>query len=262
MVPQLQQRGDAAEWLSAAKARELEPRLADTTLGALYARDDAQVDNRALAEALAVAFARADGVLREGCEARSLYVVDQRVHGVVTTEGAILADRVVLAAGAWSSLGSAQYQLPPVRPAKGQMAALTPPPGEAMPQRLVWGEGVYIVPREDTLLLGATVEDTGFETSVSREARDRLIAAAARLMPSLEEWKVSESWAGLRPRTPDSLPVLGETAIAGLFIASGQFRNGILFAPAIADQMRRLVFGSPPDAMTRAFDPKRFTSAE
>ena len=94
-----------------------------------------------------------------------------------------------------------------------------------------------------------------FDTSISREARDSLLGAAARLIPSLAEWRVAEMWAGLRPRTPDDAPVLGATAIDGLYVASGQFRNGILFAPAVADTLCRLILGE------RGFPRERFRSA-
>ena len=253
--------GESVAWLDTKEARANEPLLSETIEGALHAPGDAQVDNRILAAALAKAFVGAGGILREHCDVRNLETESGRVTGVLTSDGIIEADKIVIAAGAWSSgiSGIDPDALPPVRPAKGQMAALAPPAGAAMPAPLIWGEEiVYLVPRIGTLLVGATVEDAGFETSVSREARDDLIARAERLIPSLRGWRVVESWAGLRPRTPDDAPVLGETSVSGLYIASGQFRNGILFAPVIADMMRDAVLEKDPGELFRAFAPGRF----
>jgi glycine oxidase len=256
---ELKSQGENASWLDAASARDREPMLSANVSGALLAPKDAQVDNRALGEALSVAYADAGGQLRECCVAQRILNEDGRARGVATSQGTIEADRVIIAAGAWSGqIPGLDSSLAPVRPAKGQMAALVPPGGANMPRHLIWGEEIYLVPREDSLLVGATVEDTGYETSVEREALQRLIANAVKVLPGLAGWRVSESWAGLRPRTPDSMPVLGPTGVEGLFLASGQFRNGILFAPAIADAMRRMVFGGNADPLFAAFDPRRF----
>jgi len=116
------------------------------------------------------------------------------------------------------------------------------------------------VPRKDRLFIGATVEDASFDLSISREARDSLLAAATRLIPTLDQWRVAEMWAGLRPRTPDDAPVLGATAVAGLHVAGGQFRNGILFAPAVADMLCHLIVDGTRSAPS-AFDPRRFTAS-
>ena len=114
------------------------------------------------------------------------------------------------------------------------------------------------VARRDRLLVGATVEDAGFDTSVSEEGRDALLSAACRVVPALKDWTLSEMWAGLRPRTPDDAPVLGETTTQSLFVAGGQFRNGILFAPLIARAVADLLLRQKTDIDISAFDPKRF----
>lgn len=257
----LARRGVKAHWLSPDEARKREPLLSEDIKGALHAPEDAQVDNRLLSQALGVAFRESGGNLREHCDVLSLETKSGRVTGVTTSEGPIAADKIVIAAGAWSSsiAGIDPGVLPPVRPAKGQMTALAPAEGAAMPNGLIWGEEiVYLVPRTQTLLVGATVEDTGFETSVSHEARDDLIARAIRLVPSLKDWHVAESWAGLRPRTPDDCPVLGETSVGGLFVASGQYRNGILFSPVIAEMMCDAVMDRDPGELFHEFAPERF----
>jgi glycine oxidase len=105
-------------------------------------------------------------------------------------------------------------------------------------------------------LIGATTQDEGFDTKPTPEARDQLWAAARRLMPSLKDWTLADHWAGLRPKSPDGLPLLGRAAMEGVFLASGQYRNGILFAPAIAQDMADMILGrgeAVPD-----FDPRRF----
>jgi len=253
--------GVAAAWLPQTEARRLEPLLSQGLFGALHIADDAQVDNRALAEALYAAAKAAGATLREDCAVRSLVIQNAHVCAVLTSHGPIEADLVVLACGAWANLigGIGADDLPPVKPVKGQMVACEAPAGTSLPHALIWAEDVYLVPRGDRLFLGATVEDAGFDTSVSRQARDRLLAAAGRLIPALASWRVAEMWAGLRPRTPDDAPVLGATAIGGLYVASGQFRNGILFAPAVADSLRSLVMGETSVPALHAFDPRRFT---
>ncbi len=261
-VASVRANGLRAEWITAETAHAIEPALAPNSLGALYAPDDAKVDNRALPEALGVALRRAGGRLNEACTVHSVHVESDRVKAVRTSAGVFEADSVIVAAGAWSSLlgGVAENIFPPVRPAKGQMALLRGPAGAAPPRELVWGEGIYVVPGRKGVLLGATVEDQGYDISVTREARDFLFANATKILPMLSNWTLSESWAGLRPRTPDGNPALGETAITGLFMATGQFRNGILFAPAVAEILCDLVLGKNRNARAAAFDPRRFVT--
>jgi glycine oxidase len=198
--------------------------------------------------------------LRERCTVRSLVIIDGRARGIATEEGTKGADLIVVACGAWMSLigGLQPEALPPVRPVKGQMIACEPPAATALPNALVWSDDVYLVPRRNRLLIGATVEDAGFDTSVTREARDWLLNAAARVIPSLRSWRLAEMWAGLRPRTPDDAPVLGHTPVDRLLVAGGQFRNGILFAPLVAETVSRLILQNDPRAEAGAFDPKRF----
>jgi glycine oxidase len=235
--------------------------LSPGLFGALHIADDAQVDNRALSDALRVALTNAGAVLREHCDVRALAIQDGRARGVVTAQGVMAADLTILACGAWVSLigGTGPQDLPPVKPAKGQMAACEPPASISLPKALIWADDVYLAPRGRRLFIGATIEDASFDTSVSRQARDNQLAAAARLIPSLAEWRLAEMWAGLRPRTPDDAPVLGATAVEGLYVAGGQYRNGILFAPAVADAICGIVNGEPARDEHRAFDPRRFT---
>jgi glycine oxidase len=258
---ELAREGLAAAWVSAAELHRREPLLSPELLGALHIADDAQVDNRALTDALRIALTNAGAVLREHCAVRALAIQDGRALGAVTAQGMIASDIVVVACGAWVNLlgGIGPDDLPPIKPAKGQMAACEAPAATALPQALIWADDVYLVPRGQRLFIGATLEDASFDTSVSRDARDNLLAAARRVIPTLAEWRLAEMWAGLRPRTPDGAPVLGATAVDRLFVAGGQFRNGILFAPAVADAICGLILGQPERGEHRAFDPRRFT---
>jgi glycine oxidase len=250
-----------AQWLAPQAVRQREPLVSPEVRGALYIPGDAQVDNRLTADALRVALARRNVAIHENIEVRSLLIADNRVRGIVGAKGTVAADAVVVASGAWlNEFGGVSAELPPVAPVKGQMVAVRGPARTSLPKHLLWGDDAYMVPRRDRVLIGATVEDAGFDTSVSADACARLLSAAARIVPALREWPVSEMWAGLRPRTPDGAPVLGASSVDGLYVAGGQFRNGILFAPAVAETMRQIVLTSRSVPELRSFDPRRFNT--
>jgi glycine oxidase len=231
-------------WVEGADLRARAPML-EGAPGAIWAPDEAQADSRALTRALAEAFRRAGGALRGGAA-----VISVEAGTAMTEQGRHEADAVLVAAGAWGgALGL------PVTPVKGQMIALAPPAGATIPGPVIWGNGVYLVPRPDRLLVGATVEEAGFDTSLTPVARDDLRRRAEKLLPGLARWSLVEHWAGLRPRSPDGLPLLGRRA-DGVFAAGGQYRNGILFAPAIAQHMRDLILGRA--TVIPEFDPRRF----
>jgi len=181
-----------------------------------------------------------------------------RILGVVTPFRTHKTDAYVLAAGAWTSRveGLPPDAIPPVIPVKGEIIVLSPPEGRAVPAHVIWGNGIYITPRGDRVLVGATVERAGFDTHVSQAALGWLRRRLSGLMPALETWHVAEHWAGLRPGTPDGLPILGRTRLDNLYVASGQYRNGILFAPAVAELVCRLVLERGEGEA--AFDPRRF----
>ena len=231
----LQALGVDAVALDRAQTLEREPALGATVRGGLLVRGEGHVDNRRLGralraacEALGVIFANESRAIAVECDAR-------RALGVRTERGFAPAAVVVNAAGAWSGRveGIPSSCAPPVEPLKGQMLAL------AMPRRFVrattWVPGAYLVPRDDgRLLIGATVEREGFDERVTAKGVQQLLSAALAAAPSLGEFTVSETWAGLRPSTPDGRPVLGPTPIEGLVLATGHYRNGILLAPQTA----------------------------
>ncbi len=240
----------------------MEPMLSPDIAGAAWAPDEAQVDTRLLGQALAKAFLRTGATLSVNEPAVRFDVREDEVVALHTPFHRYEADAFILAAGAWSAgLGGLPPEvLPPVRPIKGEMIAIATPAGAALPARVIWGNEIYLVPRRDRLLIGATSGDVGFDTAVTDEAANWLSSHAIGLMPGLAHWQVIERWAGLRPASPDGLPILGASALRRLFVATGQFRNGILFAPAVAQNMSRLVLEHA--AGISAFDPRRFRKGQ
>jgi glycine oxidase len=247
----------ALEFLTPSAAKLLEPLLSDDVAGGLFNPNEAQVDNRALVPALGIAFQRAGGVLKINDPVVRFEIENGCAAAARTPFALYRADAFVLAAGAWSGRieGLPAEAVPAVVPVKGEMIALSPK-GDAIPKHMVWGNEVYLVPRHDRLLVGATVTREGFDTRITPAAAEWLYAHAVGLMPALAEWDLVDHWAGLRPGSPDDLPLIGASSLGGLFVASGQFRNGILFAPAIAEAMRDIMLnGALPQP---AFDPRRF----
>ena len=241
------------EMLDAGQVRALAPMVTGPQEGALWSPKEARVDNRALGIALSHAFQRAGGTLIANEAVVRIERQGGRAAIAHTPFGLYPADIFILAAGAWSGL--LEEVLAPITPVKGQMIALAPPRGAMPPQQVIWGNGIYAVPRGNRLLVGATVEDVGFDTKPTDAARGSLRARAQALMPGLTRWTLAEHWAGLRPRSPDGLPLLGPTKLDSLWLAGGQFRNGILFAPAIAQSVTAQLLGKA--APIAAFDPRR-----
>jgi glycine oxidase len=251
-----------AERIDRAVALTMEPMLAPDVVGAIWAPDEAQVDSRELGQALALAFIRAGGALIPNEVVLSFRLEGDRVANIATPFRRYDADAYVIAAGAWSGTieGLPAEAVPPIKPIKGEMLSVAPREVGRLPRHIVWGSGVYMVPRADRLLIGATSVDAGFDTSLTDAGAEHLSKNARRLMPETAEWGVTERWAGLRPMSADGLPLLGRTALGGLFIATGQYRNGILFAPAIAQLMSRIILED--DVEIAAFDPRRFALSQ
>jgi glycine oxidase len=175
---------------------------------------------------------------------------------VSTQQTSYSAPVVVNCCGAWA--GSVAPLKLPLRPVKGQMLSLLPR-AKANLQHVIHAPEVYIVPRSDgRLLVGATIEEKGFDKRVEPETIQRLHQAAANLIPCLGEARMLEAWAGLRPGTPDDLPIFGSTEIPGYFVAAGHFRNGILLAPITARVMSQIVCGCAPNFDLAPFAAKRF----
>jgi glycine oxidase len=253
------------EWLSGAETRRREPHLRPGIPGAVLSPRDHQVENRALASALAVAARRAGAIIHEGCAVREVEVVGGRARGVVSARGRDPADVVVLAAGAWSrEIGGipADY-LPPVRPIKGQMLALRMDRAAPLLRHVVWLPRGYLVPRLDgRLVIGATVEERGFDDTVTAGGLLALIEGAWRAVPAIEELPVAETWVGFRPGSRDDAPMLGPSGVEGLVVATGHHRNGILLTPVTAQVVSAYILTGRFSDSLRPFIAERFSSAE
>jgi glycine oxidase len=258
------------QWISAAETRRREPHLAGKLAGAVLASEDHQVDNRKLALALRIAAQAAGANINEHTPVAAISSHGKRVDGIVLADGRRhAADTVVLAAGAWSrglaaSIADlAPRSLPPVRPIKGQMLALRMDPAAPLVSHVIWGPGIYMVPRLDgRLILGATVEEKGFDSTLTAGGLLTLLEAAWRAVPAIEELPIDEMWVGHRPGSRDDAPILGPAPLDGLVYATGHHRNGILLAPVTADTIARLVLDGTLDPAIRPFGIERFTPAK
>jgi glycine oxidase len=258
-----------SQWLSGRECRRLEPMLAPGVRGGLRVDGDHQIDPRRLAAALVTACERA-GVTLHRDAAERLTVARDRATGAVTRGDAELtAGQVVLAAGSFSGrlAGVPDAVRPPVRPVKGQVVRLTVPPRYApflhrTVRAVVRGSEVYLVPRENgELVIGATSEELGWDTTVTAGGVYELLRDAHELVPGLTELPLTETRAGLRPGSPDNAPLLGPTDLDGLLLATGHFRNGVLLTPVTGDVLAHaLATGELPE-VARPFTPQRFGAA-
>lgn len=253
--------GLALQRLTGEAARELEPGIGASVRAALKFPLDTQVENRRLVSALAAANERLGVRLETGTEVTSLRIDRGRARGVETSRGFIAADHTIVAGGAWSSLlGASDSRLPNLRikPVRGQMLSF-----EANPQvarHVVYSPRGYIVPRRDgRLLAGSTTEHVGFEKRVTAAGMQSILSAALEISPRIASLPLVDSWAGLRPRAADTLPVLGPCAeIEGLYYATGHYRNGILLAPITAELIAGAIVDKIIPATLAIFSPDRF----
>lgn len=237
-------RGETVERLSTADALEAEPLLNPEIRGALLLPDLSQVRAHRAAPALALAAAAHGAEVRENVAVLELSSNGEDVTGARTTAGDVAADAVVLAAGAWSGGLLPAFHRPPAsvtRPARGQMLAVRNTPRAL--RHMILADGDYLVPRADgRVLAGSTLEYVGFDSNVTVGGLASIAAATARMAPRLAGAPLESHWAGLRPDTPDHLPVLGHVC-QGLIAATGHFRNGIMLAPVTAEIVRDLLAG-------------------
>jgi glycine oxidase len=256
--------GLSLDWLPPAEVRRREPHLAAGLAGAVFSPEDHQVDSRALVAALAAAAEAAGAVLRPHTAVAGIAVENGRAAGVrLADSGVVPAGTVVLAAGAWSRgiEGLPAAARPPVRPIKGQVVTLHMDASAPLLSHVVWAPGCYLVPRTDgRLLIGATVEEKGFDTAITAGGVLSLLEAAWRVLPGIEELPIVETTVGHRPGSRDDAPILGSSALDGLIYATGHHRNGILLAPVTADAIARLVAGEGLDPAIAPFGMERFAA--
>ncbi|MFF9071229.1 glycine oxidase ThiO [Streptomyces sp. NPDC014646] len=261
--------GLESEWLTGRECRRLEPMLAPGVRGGLRVDGDHQIDPRRLAAALLTACERA-GVVFHRARAERLTVVRDRAAGIVLAgDQELAADQIVLAAGSLSGRlpGLPDGVAPPVRPVKGQVLRLTVPARYApflsrTVRAVVRGGPLYLVPRENgELVVGATSEEMGWDTTVTAGGVYELLRDAHELVPGITELPLVETRAGLRPGSPDNAPLLGPTALPGLHLATGHHRNGVLLTPVTGDAMAASLADGELPEVARPFTPYRFSPA-
>jgi glycine oxidase len=252
--------GLKAEPLSAADARELEPSLSEELEAGVLRPDEASVDNRALTQAVLEAALRSGVQLFPDSGAEAIWHEGGRCAGLQLKNEKIEAQWSVIAAGCFSANIEGVAPYAPVRPAKGQMVSLRA--DNLKIERVLWSEKIYLVPRNDgRILAGATVEYTGFERGLTAGGLEKVLAGALELSPGLAAARVEETWAGLRPDSPDHLPILGPADMDGLLIATGHFRGGILLTPITARLVREWITFQNVSVDWERFSPMRFQTA-
>jgi glycine oxidase len=256
-------RGLPVQWLSGSEARDTEPLLSPKVTSGMWVPDDYQVDNRLLVDALAAAFRGRGGEIREHCEVRAVRCDASSAVGVETERGFERAGTVVVAAGCWSNRvqGIPAEAVPPVRPIKGQIVCLREDAGVRL-ERVIRTPDCYLASKGDgRLLIGATEEDMGFDTTPTAGPVMRLIERAWEAVPGIYDLALEGIEVGLRPGSRDHLPIIGQTPVAGLVMATGHYRHGILLAPVTADAVCDGVVNGTFDASMGAFSPARFVRA-
>lgn len=251
-------------WLTAGEARLREPHLKPGIAAAVWSPRDHQVENRLLGRALATAARHAGVELVEHCAVREIIVAGgARAAGVVSERGRAEADIVVLAAGAWSREigGIPAANLPPVRPIKGQMLALQMDRANPILRHVLWTPRSYMAPRNDgRLIIGATVEERGFDASLTAGGMLALLDGAWRALPAIEELPIAETWVGFRPGSRDDAPMLGPSGLDRLVVATGHHRNGILLTPVTAAVISACILRGEMPKIALPFAPVRFAA--
>lgn len=245
-------------WLTAAQSRAHEPALAPG-LTAIYCHEDGCLNPRILVHTLATAFEACGGTIRYNTPVRGIVSTNGHATGLRTDHGIIDADTVILCAG-WQTpdlMRDSPISAETVRiePVKGEIAALETP--EPVVAHVIRSEGIYLVPRDRTLVVGATVLPGRTDEAVDNDHVRALLDHAARLVPGVAGLNIAETWTGIRPRTPDNLPYLGTTRVHGVLIAAGHFRNGILWTPLTSEIISGLVLNDPPTSDLSPFRPGR-----
>lgn len=247
------------EKLSAIETHKLEPFVSPEILGSLFFPNDWQVENRKLIHALEK-FAEFSGIeIRENCEVKNLLIENGKIVGAEISDEKFFAEKTVLATGAWTSLIKAEsFAMPEIKPIRGQIIEFQT--AKRLFQKVIYSPRGYLVPRQDgRILTGATVEDSGFDKTISEFATEFLRENALEIAPNLANLKIHDQWVGLRPFVSDGLPVLGEISeIENLFVATAHYRNGILLAPITAKILAEKIAEDKNSEFFEKFSPQRF----
>ena len=254
------------EWITGTEAREMEPLLSPKITAAIWSKDDHQVDNRAMVDALIEAYRKAGGILHENTPVDKIEIVNGKAKGIWVNGNLEKADVIVLAAGCWSSDidGLPTAVQPPVRPVKGQMLALQMEEGIVLQKvirapRAKYPTDVYLVPKDDgRLVIGATNEEMDFDTRLTAGGLFELLRGTWEAVPGIYDLPVLETWTGLRPGSRDNAPILGETSVENLIMATGHYRNGILLTPVTAREIASLILTGEKSETIVPFQLSRF----
>ncbi len=258
------EQGLEVEWLTGEEAREREPFLAPRLTAAVYAPSDHQVDNRRFVEALRAAFVAEGGTLHEETSVEAVEPDDEAPAVRTKDGGRVEGRRVVVAAGVWSRAieGLEPAARPTVRPVKGQMLQLQRTTPFDL-QHVVRGPEAYLAPKSSgRIVVGATSEEMGFDTTVTAGGLYELLEGAWEVVPGIYDLPVDDTWAGLRPASRDHAPLLGPSGAPGVLLATGHYRHGILLTPVTAEEMARLVRTGETSSWLEPFSPTRFLDAQ
>jgi glycine oxidase len=261
MVAEYLALGLAIEPVAPDVARNAEPALGPAVRAAAWLPQEATLDPRMLMDALLSAAGVRGVEIHADSPVDSVVLDGNHCTGVVTRGSNISAKCVVIAAGCFSGAIDWLGRYAPARPIRGQLLALE---SKNVPLgRTLRSSKAYLVPRPNgRIIAGSTLEDAGFEKHVTPAGVRKILDGVLELAPALANAQLVDAWAGLRPGTPDHLPILGPTDIRGLHIATGHYRNGILLAPVTAKLLSRWVLGGKPELDTERFSPLRFTNAK
>jgi glycine oxidase len=260
MVKEFRRANQRIEPLSEDAARKKEKHLGLAAGVAASLPEEATLDPRLLMKACLTAAERRGVETRTGCEVTSVLEDARRCTGIVAGTEKILTENVIAAAGSFTADISSLARFAPTRPVRGQMLALRS--NEIRLERVVRSEKGYLVPRRDgRIIAGSTLEDAGFDKSITPGGIRQILDGVLELVPGLANAKIIETWAGLRPGTPDTLPILGPTDVKGLFVATGHYRNGILLAPVTAKLLRDWIVSGRTSVNADLFSPLRFSAA-
>lgn len=260
MVKEFRRANQRIEPLSEDAARKKEKHLGPAAGVTAFLPEEATLDPRLLMKACLTAAKRRGVEIRTGCEVTSVLEDAGRCTGIVAGAEKILAEKVIAAAGSFTAGISSLARFAPTHPVRGQMLALRSK--EIQLERVVRSERGYLVPRRDgRIIAGSTLEDAGFDKSLTPGGIRQILDGVLQLVPGLTNAIIIETWAGLRPGTPDTLPILGPTDVKGLFMATGHYRNGILLAPVTAKLLRDWIVSGRTSVNTELFSPLRFPAA-
>jgi glycine oxidase len=252
--------GLKAEPLRPEDARELEPALGPEVEAAALRPDEASIDNRALTQAVLYAAQKRGAEIFQQHAVEAIWREGSRCAGLKLRNENVSAKWTIIASGCFSANIQGASAYAPVRPAKGQMVSLRA--DELKIRRVLWSEKIYLVPRNDgRILAGATVEYVGFDKHVTAGAIEKILSDAIDLAPGLANARIEETWAGLRPDSPDHLPIVGATDLEGLLIATGHFRSGVLLTPITARLIREWITEQRVSVDWERLSPTRFAAA-